>query len=75
MKLLWLLQLSDSALPVGAMNQSFGLENVVAEESLNNDQLESCFRLPAFASTGPEPGNTDALGVKASAGSAGKRDY
>jgi urease accessory protein len=41
MKLLWLLQLSDSALPVGAMNQSFGLENLVAEESLNNDQLET----------------------------------
>jgi urease accessory protein len=41
LKLLWLLQLSDSALPVGAMNQSFGLENLVAEESLNTDQLES----------------------------------
>ena len=41
MKLLWLLQLSDSALPVGAMNQSFGLESLVAEESLNNDQLEA----------------------------------
>ena len=41
MKLLWLLQLSDSALPVGAMNQSFGLENLVAEEPLSNDQLET----------------------------------
>ena len=41
MKLLWLLQLSDSALPVGAMSQSFGLENLVAEESLNPDQLET----------------------------------
>lgn len=40
-KLLWLLQLSDSALPVGAMNQSFGLENLVAEESLNTEQLET----------------------------------
>jgi len=41
MKLLWLLQLSDSALPVGAMNHSFGLENLVAEESLNTEQLET----------------------------------
>lgn len=41
MKLLWLLQLSDSALPVGALNQSFGLENLVAEESLNTDRLET----------------------------------
>jgi urease accessory protein len=41
MKILWLLQLSDSALPIGAMNQSFGLENLVAEESLNSDQLET----------------------------------
>jgi urease accessory protein len=40
-KLLWLLQLSDSALPIGAMNQSFGLENLVAEESLKVDELET----------------------------------
>lgn len=40
LKLLWLLQLSDSTLPVGAMNQSFGLENLVAEESLKTYQLE-----------------------------------
>jgi len=41
MKLLWLLQLSDSALPIGAMNQSLGLENLVVEESLDTDQLEA----------------------------------
>ena len=45
LKLLWLLQLSDSALPVGAMNQSFGLENLVAEESLTNDQLETFLKV------------------------------
>jgi len=44
LKLLWLLQLSDSALPVGTMNQSFGLENLVAEESLNTDQVEVFLR-------------------------------
>ena len=40
LRLLWLLQLSDSALPIGALNQSFGLESLVAEESLNIHQLE-----------------------------------
>lgn len=41
MPFLWLLQLSDTALPIGALNHSFGLETLVAEESLSADGLES----------------------------------
>jgi len=40
-RLLWLLQLSDTALPIGALNHSFGLETLTAEESLSADGLES----------------------------------
>ena len=38
---LWLLQLSDTALPIGALNHSFGLETLTAEESLSADGLQS----------------------------------
>src|SRR4029077_19098878 len=41
MRLLWLLQLSDTALPIGALNHSFGLETLTAEESLSADGLEA----------------------------------
>jgi urease accessory protein len=41
MPLLWLLQLSDTALPIGALNHSFGLETLIAEESLSAERLES----------------------------------
>ncbi len=41
MPLLWLLQLSDTALPIGALNHSFGLETLTAEESLSADALEA----------------------------------
>jgi urease accessory protein len=40
-RLLWLLQLSDTALPIGALNHSFGLETLTADESLSADGLES----------------------------------
>jgi len=39
--LLWLLQLSDTALPIGLLNHSFGLENLAVEESLSSDGLEA----------------------------------
>jgi urease accessory protein len=39
--LLRLLQLSDTALPIGALNHSFGLESLAAEESLSADGLET----------------------------------
>lgn len=41
LRLLWLLQLSDTTLPIGALNHSFGLETLTAEESLGADGLES----------------------------------
>ncbi len=41
MPLLWLLQLSDTALPIGVLNHSFGLETLTVEESLNADGLEA----------------------------------
>jgi len=40
-RLLWLLQLSATALPIGALNHSFGLETLTAEESLSADGLEA----------------------------------
>ena len=40
-QLLWLLQLSDTALPIGALNHSFGFETLAAEESLSTDGLEA----------------------------------
>jgi urease accessory protein len=40
-QLLWLLQLSDTALPIGTLNHSFGLEALAAEESLSTNGLEA----------------------------------
>jgi urease accessory protein len=39
--LLWLLQLSDTALPIGGLNHSFGVEALTFEESLSADRLEA----------------------------------
>jgi urease accessory protein len=44
MRLLWLLQLSDTALPIGALNHSFGVETLTAEETLTAGGLESFLR-------------------------------
>ena len=41
MRLLWLLQLSDTALPIGVLNHSFGLEALAVGESLSADGLEA----------------------------------
>jgi urease accessory protein len=41
MPLLWLLQLSDTALPIGALNHSYGLETLTVEQSLGADGLEA----------------------------------
>ena len=41
MPLLWLLQLSDTALPIGALSHSFGVETLTVEESLSADGLEA----------------------------------
>src|SRR5260370_25635363 len=39
--LLWLRQLSDTGVPIGVLNHSFGLENVAVEESLSPEGLEA----------------------------------
>ena len=41
MPLLWLLQLSDTALPIGALSHSYGLETLTVEHSLEADGLEA----------------------------------
>src|SRR5258708_15599489 len=41
MPLLWLLQLSDTALPIGALSHSVGVECLTVEESLSADGLEA----------------------------------
>ena len=43
--LLWLLQLSDTALPIGALNHSYGLETLTVEQSLGADGLKHFCRV------------------------------
>jgi len=76
LQLLWLLQLSDSGLPIGALSHSYGLETLAAEESLNADQLGlflndylrelSAFEIP-FCGTAYRLGidNSDGLPIQA----------
>jgi urease accessory protein len=52
MPLLWLLQLSDTALPIGTLNHSFGVETLAAEQSLSANGL------PAFL-----PGYLEEVGL------------
>ncbi|MBZ5594079.1 MAG: hypothetical protein LAP39_17705 [Acidobacteriia bacterium] len=51
MQLLKLLQLADSALPIGSAAHSFGLETLVAEEKLDADSLP-CFLRDYLQETG-----------------------
>lgn len=51
LKLLQLLQLADSALPIGALAHSFGLESLIAEEGLEVTHLRT-FLENYFAETG-----------------------
>jgi urease accessory protein len=43
LRLLWLLQLADSALPIGTTSHSFGLETLLIEEEIKVECLEAFF--------------------------------